>query len=234
MTSLKLPIRKKQDDIKIYFSDDSKIKSFGEILTSDAGREILKLLLINSYTANQIAQNTGISLQLVKYHITKMQDLGIISVSKIEKNSKSHDMKYYVAEKFAIMILPQTELDKIKHGIMETIRDASKITAIGISAISAWVLTQIIQPSSQNPMMESIKARLSYSGTTSLPGTIDESLDLARAKVDLANSAALGSGTPIFTQELFLIQIIGIGVIMASLAGILFYKAKKHRLSLAQ
>ncbi|MBI5698481.1 MAG: winged helix-turn-helix transcriptional regulator, partial [Thaumarchaeota archaeon] len=136
--------------MKIYFSDDSKIKSFGEILTSDSGRMILRILLSDVLTANQIAQKTGISLQLVKYHIDKMLDLGIVNVSKIEKNSKSHDMKYYVAEKFAIMILPQTELDKIKQKIVDSIRDTSKITIIGISAISAWLMTQIIQSSSQN------------------------------------------------------------------------------------
>lgn len=230
---MKLSIRKKQDDIKIYFSDDSKIKSFGEILTSDAGRQILKILLVESYTANQIAQKTNISLQLVKYHINKMQDLGIVNVSKIEKNSKSHDMKYYVAEKFAIMILPQTELDKIKQGLVESIKDVSKITILGISVISAWMLTQLIQPSMQNPIIESIKTKFSYSGTASLPGTIDESVDLAKARVDLANSASLGSGTPIFTQELFWIQIIGMGIIMAGLAGMLFYKAKRHKPSLA-
>jgi len=230
---LKLSLRKKQDDIKIYFSDDSKIKSFGEILTSDAGRQILKILLIQPHTANQIAQKTEISLQLVKYHINKMQDLGIVNVSKIEKNSKSHDMKYYVAEKFAIMILPQTELDKIKQGIVESLKDTSRVTILGISAISAWMLTQIIQTSSQDSIIEKIRKTFTYSGTHSLPGTLDESVDLARAKVDLANSA-LGSGTPIFTSDLFWIQIIGIGVIMAGLSAILFYKAKRHKISLGQ
>ena len=226
---MKLNLKKKSENMKIYFSDDSKIKSFGEILTSDAGREILKILLSESCTANQLAQRTGISLQLVKYHIDKMQDLGIVNVSKIEKNSKSHDMKYYVAEKFAIMILPQTEMDKIKQGIVDTIQNTSKVTAIGISAVSAWVMTQIIQQSSQNSIIESIKTRLSYTGTSSLSGTIDESVELARAKVEIAHGVGLGSGTPIYTQELFWIQVIGIGIIMASLAGVLFLKAKRYK-----
>lgn len=222
---MKITLRKKSEDLKIYFSDDSKIKSFGEILTSDAGRLILKILLSESLTANQIAQKTGISLQLVKYHIDKMQNLGIIRIAKIEKNSKSHDMKYYMAEKFAIMILPQTELDRLKQGITESIKDVSKITALGLSAVSAWFVTQIIQPSSQN-LLESIKTKISYSGTSSLSETVDESVELARAKVELAQTS-LGSGTPIYTQELFWFQLIGIGVITACLAGILFWKAKK-------
>lgn len=222
--------KKKSEDMKIYFSDDSKIKSFGEILTSDSGRMILRILLSDVLTANQIAQKTGISLQLVKYHIDKMLDLGIVNVSKIEKNSKSHDMKYYVAEKFAIMILPQTELDKIKQKIADSIRNTSKITIIGISAISAWLVTQIIQSSSQNQIVEQVRSRVSYSGMKDLAGTIDEALSLARAKVDIAHSGAnLGSGTPLYTQELFWIQIILIGGIMAGLAGTLFWKTVTYQ-----
>ncbi|MBI5697273.1 MAG: hypothetical protein HZC29_01975 [Thaumarchaeota archaeon] len=60
-----------------------------------------------------------------------------------------------------------------------------------------------------------------------MPGTIDEALSLARAKVNIAHSGAnLGSGTPLYTQELFWIQIILIGGIMAGLAGTMFYKVK--------
>lgn len=228
MSIMKLTLKKKQDDVKIYFSDDSKIKSFGELLTSDAGREILKLLLQEPYTANQISQQTGISLQLIKYHINKMQSLGIVNISKIEKNSKSHDMKYYVAEKFAIMILPQTELDKLKQGVINTIKDTTRVTAIGISAISAWVLTQIIQVSSQS-QIETIKSKIAYSGTHHLPGSIEETLDLARAKVNLVQTGMIDSATPIYTPDAFWFQIMGIGAIMASLAGYLFWKAKRHQ-----
>lgn len=225
---MKITHSKKQDDIKIYFSDDSKIKLFGEILTSDAGRMILKILLTESYTASQIAQETEISLQLVKYHITKMQELGIVNVSKIEKNSKSRDMKYYVAEKFAIMILPQTELDKIKQRVVDTIHDASKVTVIGVSAISAWIVIQLIQPSSQISIIDTIKQKFSYSGVHSLPGTVDESVDLARAKVQMAHSIT-GAGSPLYSQELWLLQIIGIGIIMASMAGFMFWKARQSQ-----
>ncbi|HWP78685.1 MAG TPA: winged helix-turn-helix domain-containing protein [Candidatus Nitrosotenuis sp.] len=220
-------LKNKSEDLRIYFSDDDKIKSFGEVLTSDSGRLILKILLSESLTANQLAQKTSISLQLVKYHIDKMQGLGIVNVSKIEKNSKSHDMKYYVARKFAIMILPQTELDKIKQKILDSATSVSKMTLVGISVVSAWLMTQLIQPSSQNSLVEQIKSKISYAGIKSLPGTIDETLELARAKVSIASSeAALGSGTPIYTQELFVIHMAIIGTIMAFLAGFFFWKAR--------
>ena len=87
------------EKIKILATDDEKIKSFGELLTNDSSREILQLLFNEELSANQISQKTDISLQLVKYHLQKLQDLGIVKIIKIEKNSKSQDMKIYSATK---------------------------------------------------------------------------------------------------------------------------------------
>ena len=83
------------DKIEIFLSDDEKIKSIGEILTNNSSRAILQLLFEEELTANRIAQSTGISLQLVKYHLNKMQEVRMVKVSRIGKNVKAHDMKYY-------------------------------------------------------------------------------------------------------------------------------------------
>jgi len=79
------------ENIKILATDDEKIKSFGEILTNDSSREILQLLFNEDLTATQIAQKSNVSLQLVKYHLNKLQNLGVVKISKIEKNSKSQE-----------------------------------------------------------------------------------------------------------------------------------------------
>jgi predicted transcriptional regulator len=77
------------ENFKIFATDDKKIKSFGEIFTNDSSREILQLLFNEELSATQIAQKSNISLQLVKYHLNKLQDLSVVKISKIEKNSKS-------------------------------------------------------------------------------------------------------------------------------------------------
>jgi len=78
----------KEGKIEIFSTDDEKIKSVGELLTNDSSRAILQLLFTNELTATKIAEKTGISLQLVKYHINKMQDLNIAKISRVEKNKK--------------------------------------------------------------------------------------------------------------------------------------------------
>ncbi|NNM03450.1 MAG: winged helix-turn-helix transcriptional regulator, partial [Nitrosopumilus sp.] len=75
--SSKIPDDDFTEKIKILATDDKKIKMFGELFTNDSSREILQLLFNEELTATQISQKTEISLQLVKYHLNKLQDLGV-------------------------------------------------------------------------------------------------------------------------------------------------------------
>ena len=137
------------EKIKILATDDEKIKSFGELFTNDSSREILQLLFNEELTATQIAQKTNISLQLVKYHLNKLQDLGVVKISKIEKNSKSQDMKIYTASKFSIVIVPPTLSEKTKESklLVRSFKHIYKVAglavATGISGLLS--LTQIQQ-----------------------------------------------------------------------------------------
>jgi len=124
------------EKIKIMATDDEKIKSFGELLTNDSSRAILQLLFNEEMTALQIAEKTGISLQLVKYHIIKLQDLGVAKVTKIEKNSKSQDMKFYSASKFSMVIVPPKYSEKTKESklLVRSFKHIYKIAGFGIAA----------------------------------------------------------------------------------------------------
>lgn len=135
------------EKIEIFSTDDEKIKSFGELLTNDSSRSILQLLFKEEMTANEIAQKTGESLQLVKYHINKMQDMGIIKVSKVEKNTKAQDMKYYTATKFAIVILPNSVSEKAKESksLLRSFKILYKFAGVGIATVSAFFATQSVQ-----------------------------------------------------------------------------------------
>ncbi len=73
------------EKIKILATDDEKIKSYAELFTNDSSREILQFLFNEELSAIQIAQKTNISLQLVKYHLNKLQDLGVVKISRVKK-----------------------------------------------------------------------------------------------------------------------------------------------------
>ena len=132
------------EKIEIITTEDEKIKSVGELLSSDSSRTILKLLFEDSMTANQIAQKTGISLPLVIYHLKKMQDMGIVKITNIGKNVKAQDMKYYTTTKFAIVILPSSLSEKAKtsKSLFNSFKTIYRFASIGIAGIATWFGSQ--------------------------------------------------------------------------------------------
>ena len=132
------------EKIEIISTEDEKIKSVGELLSSDSSRTILKLLFEDSMTANQIAQKTGISLPLVIYHLKKMQGMGIVKISNIGKNVKAQDMKYYTTTKFAIVILPSSLSEKAKtsKSLFNSFKTIYRFASIGIAGIATWFGSQ--------------------------------------------------------------------------------------------
>lgn len=135
------------EKIEILYTEDEKIKTVGEMLSNDSSRTILKLLFDDVMTANQIAQKTGIQLSLVIYHLKKMQDMNIIKIAKVEKNSKAQDMKYYAVDKFAIVILSSKVSEKVKKSksLVNSINRIYRFAAIGVAALSSWIIMQYTQ-----------------------------------------------------------------------------------------
>lgn len=139
------------EKIEILSTDDQRIKTVGELLSSDSSRTILKLLFNEQMTANQIAQKTEISLPLVIYHLKKMQEAGLVKIAQTEKNTKSHDMKVYTVDKFAIVILPSgmTEKAKSSKSLHNSFNRIYRFATIGGAAIAAWFSSQLIQQNQQ-------------------------------------------------------------------------------------
>lgn len=211
--------------VGIYGTEDDNLRALGEILVNDVSRTILKLLFENIFTANDIATKTEYSLQLVRYHLKKMQDVGLVEISKIGKNTKSHDMKYYTATKFAIVILPSKFSDKAKtsKSFIRSLKSLYKLGAIGIASIGAWFTTLALQGAGQisdiskeapdttggggytsyNPFYNTIGGPYSGDGGIGSGASLGEMLKLAREKVSIAaQNPHAGSGTPFFNGSI--------------------------------
>jgi len=131
-----------EEEIKIYTTEDEKINLLGKIMSSEPARKILQLLFENEFTATQIAQEMNLSVQLVKYHINNMQDVGIVKVSKIEKNSKNQDMNYYNASKFAIVIVPSqvSERTRKSKSLKRSIKTIYRLVGFTATSFVSWVV----------------------------------------------------------------------------------------------
>ncbi|NHI02591.1 hypothetical protein DYY67_0630 [Candidatus Nitrosotalea sp. TS] len=193
--------------VSIYDADDERLRALGEVLVTDTSRTVLKLLFDHTLTANEIATTTGFSLQLVRYHVKKMQDVGLVEISKIGKNTKAHDMKYYCATKFAIVIVPSKFSEKARSSksLLKSFKSIYRFGAVGISAIGSWFATMALQgtgsimqsnpvqemqkiPSSAgstsyNPFYNGVGGPYSGNGGIGSGATLEEMLKLARSRV---------------------------------------------------
>jgi len=135
------------DRVEILSTEDQKMKAIGEILSSDSSRAILKILFNDSLTANQISQKIEISLPLVIYHLKKMQESGVVKITSVGKNTKSHDMKFYTVDKLAIIILPSkmSEPAKKSKSLFNSFTRIHRLATLGGASIAAWFSSQIIQ-----------------------------------------------------------------------------------------
>lgn len=158
------------DKIDILSTEDEKLKAVGEILSSDSSREILRLLFNNSLSANQISQKTELSLPLVMHHLKKMQNAGVVKITNVGKNSKSHDMKFYTIDKVAIVILPSEMQQPAKKSksLFNSFTRIHRLATLGGVSIAAWFSSRLLTSSSKQlpsipasaPMMEGDKSVL--------------------------------------------------------------------------
>lgn len=135
------------DKIDILSTEDDKLKSIGEILSSDSSRQILKLLFNSSLSANQISQKTELSLPLVIHHLKKMQSAGIVKITNVGKNTKSHDVKFYTVDKVAIVILPsemKQPATKSK-SLFNSFNRIHRLATLGGVSLAAWFSSQLLQ-----------------------------------------------------------------------------------------
>ena len=146
------------DKIEILSTEDEKLKTIGEILSSDSSRKILKLLFNQSMSANEIAQKTELSLPLVIHHLKKMQSVQVVKIANIGKNTKAHDMKYYTIDKFAIVVMPSemTAPAKKSKSFFNSFSRIHRLATLGGVTIAAWFSSQFLQ-SSKTITTESIE-----------------------------------------------------------------------------
>ena len=191
------------DDVEIFSTDDQNLKMLAEVISNESSRRILSLLFKNEMTANGIATHTGISLPLVRYHLEKMQRIRLVVISKVEKNSKAHDMNYYKSSKLGVVITHPDVTEKARQSKLLKRSFRSIYRLFGIGAAGAVAAFSLSVSASYGNILESLRSwydsfalPVKIKGT-GIPGTIDESFYLAKAKVDsVVSNPATGSGTP--------------------------------------
>ena len=212
------------EKIEIISTEDEKIKSVGELLSSDSSRAILKLLFDDSLTANQIAQKTGISLPLVIYHLKKMQDMSIVKISSVGKNVKAQDMKYYTTTKFAIVILPSglSQKAKTSKSLANSFKTIYRFASIGVAGVATWFISQFAQTfqAGQTSLKENLQAPMDAAREATTGGELAMEKTMEAVIVP---PPAVGIPPDVFWSVVFALSVIIAGLIIERVL-----KAYKH------
>jgi len=213
------------EKIEIISTEDEKIKSVGELLSSDSSRAILKLLFDDTLTANQIAQKTGISLPLVIYHLKKMQDMSIVKISSVGKNVKAQDMKYYTTTKFAIVILPSSLSQKAKtsKSLANSFKTIYRFASIGVAGVATWFVSQFAQTfqAGQTSLKENLQAPMDAAREATTGGEL--AMEKTMMEAAMVPPPAVGIPPDVFWSVVFALSVIIAGLIIERIL-----KAYKH------
>jgi anion-transporting ArsA/GET3 family ATPase len=88
--------------------------------------------------------------------------LGVVKISKVEKNSKSQDMKVYSATKFSIVIVPPKLSEKTKESklLVRSFRYIYKVAGLGIATgISGLFSLSLLNQEREIPVNDSVTNR---------------------------------------------------------------------------
>ena len=216
------------EKIEIISTEDEKIKSVGELLSSDSSRAILKLLFEDTMTANQISQKTAMSLPLVIYHLKKMQGMGIVKVSNVGKNVKAQDMKYYTTTKFAIVILPSSLSQKAKtsKSLANSFKTIYRFASIGVAGVATWFVSQFAQTfqAGQTSLRENLQAPVEVPMDAAREAATGGELAMEKTMMEAAMvPPTVGIPSDVFWSVVFALSVIIAGLIIERV-----WKAYRH------
>ena len=138
-------LRDMADRVEIYSADEDRIKHLGEVFSNNSSRKILSLLTQAEMTSSDIAEGADLSLSLTIHHLEKMQDAGIVKVTKVSRSSKGHDMKYYSA-KSTILIFPKDVVEKARmsKSLSLSLKRIIRFAAVGTAGLTSWLVVRSV------------------------------------------------------------------------------------------
>lgn len=133
------------DKVKVFSSDDEKLKVLGELLSNKASRDIIRLLVEQEMYANEIAKKLGLRPNLVTHHLQKMESIGLLETSKrrLVKNGVEHRF-FRIMPNFLISPNYKTEY-LYENTLRRLFKKGIKFFSIGFAGIVTWFSIRMLQ-----------------------------------------------------------------------------------------
>jgi len=131
------------DAVKIFGNDFDTLRILGNSLASKTSHKIMHLLQHEEMYANEISKKLGISLNLVSFHLTKLEKIGVVKVTyrRMVKNGSEH--KYYKMMPNIFISMFETKKEIHETGFLRKIfRDDVKFVSVGLGVLGSWFLSR--------------------------------------------------------------------------------------------
>lgn len=129
------------DRIKVFFSDDEKLKSLGELLSNKSSRDIIKLLIDKEMYINEIAKKLELKVSLVIHHLQKMESINLLEITN-KKIARNGEMHRFFKIRSGILIFPNESEGIKKNGFLKKVfKEGIKFAAVGFVGISSWLIS---------------------------------------------------------------------------------------------
>ncbi len=126
------------DTIKVFSSEDEKLKMLGELLSNQSSRDIIKLLVYDEMYINEIANRLDMRVSLVIHHLKKLRALGLLQITNKKIVRKGNDHKYFkmIPNVFITLNKPneQTKQNHLRRIFRGTVRFSAIIASISFAS----------------------------------------------------------------------------------------------------
>ena len=142
-------VRTDRDARLVEISDEGATAVF-DTLTSETARQLLSRLHDEPQTASDLAESVDTSVQNVKYHLQKFEDVGLVKVVDHWYSSRGTEMKVYGPSDNALVLYTGMDLDST------SLRDdlsrvLGAVALLGIASLLVDYLVQMLAATSGAP-----------------------------------------------------------------------------------
>ena len=127
------------DKIKVFYSEDEKLKVLGELLSNKSSRDILRLLIDKEMYTNEIAKKLELRVNLVVHHLQKMESIGLLEITNKKIIRKGEEHRFFRIP-HGVLIVPNESKEATGDGFFKRLfKNGAKFTAIGVIGGAVWL-----------------------------------------------------------------------------------------------
>jgi len=138
----------KPEVVKIYSNNDEILKKIGQILSSEKSRKIYGMLIETELNAKEVAKlidnEENPRLPNIIFHLDKMVNAGMLTMSTKQQRRNGHYLKYYKAVP-TVLVVPPKYLDKAQKSktLYKMFENIFKLSALGVTIGGMLLITEL-------------------------------------------------------------------------------------------